>query len=239
MKRIFCLLIVLLLVSCGSDNIVSLSSDTTKEVSTSNSTISVQSTLSNIEKGKYREGELLVKFKSGVTTTSSLKTHQSIGATSLKKFSIVPNLEHVKLPEGLSGNAGLNDDLSSTGDYPAKYNLPNIIAVAATDESDNLAFFSNFGPNTVHVAAQGVNILSTVPVAGVAADFASACTSSADSKYYFCSGTSMSTPLVSGLAGLIYVLAQGFTLSQVLSAILDDVDVLPTLNRLIFDQWKD
>jgi len=45
--------------------------------------------------------------------------------------------------------------------YPASYDLPNIISVAATDQADNLAFFSNYGLSTVDIGAPGVNILST------------------------------------------------------------------------------
>ena len=43
--------------------------------------------------------------------------------------------------------------------------LPNKICVAATDNRDNLASFSNFGVKNVDLAAPGVAILSTVPVA--------------------------------------------------------------------------
>ncbi len=47
--------------------------------------------------------------------------------------------------------------------YPASYDLPNIIAVAATDADDQLADFSNFGKKSVDIAAPGAGILSTVP----------------------------------------------------------------------------
>jgi subtilisin family serine protease len=51
---------------------------------------------------------------------------------------------------------------SSTPEYPAGFSLPNIISVAATDQNDNLAAFSNYGAS-VDVAAPGTNILSTIP----------------------------------------------------------------------------
>ena len=47
--------------------------------------------------------------------------------------------------------------------YPACYNLPNVISVAATDAHDNLTWFSNYGNQSVHVAAPGQDIYSTVP----------------------------------------------------------------------------
>ena len=60
-----------------------------------------------------------------------------------------------------AGNEEVDND--ATPSYPASYNLPNIIAVAATDQNDNLACFSNYGQNSVHVAAPGTNIYSAKP----------------------------------------------------------------------------
>ena len=60
--------------------------------------------------------------------------------------------------------AGNNDhDTDNSPFYPASYDLPNVISVAATDQRDNLASFSNWGLETVDVAAPGVNIYSTWP----------------------------------------------------------------------------
>jgi len=64
-----------------------------------------------------------------------------------------------------AGNEGTNND--TTPSYPASYNLPNIISVAATDQNDNLSNFSNYGATSVHVAAPGENIYSTLPAARV------------------------------------------------------------------------
>jgi subtilisin family serine protease len=60
-----------------------------------------------------------------------------------------------------AGNSANNNDAASF--YPASYRLPNMIVVAATDQSDALASFSNYGAGTVDLAAPGVNILSCVP----------------------------------------------------------------------------
>jgi len=59
------------------------------------------------------------------------------------------------------GSDGIGDDTDSITDYPADYNVPNILIVAATDQDDNLASFSNYGATTVDVGAPGVNIYST------------------------------------------------------------------------------
>ncbi|MBT9169303.1 MAG: Thermophilic serine proteinase [Syntrophomonadaceae bacterium] len=60
-----------------------------------------------------------------------------------------------------AGNDTSNNDLFPI--YPASYASSNIISVAATDQNDTLAMFSNYGPISVDVAAPGVNIYSTIP----------------------------------------------------------------------------
>ncbi|RMH00160.1 MAG: hypothetical protein D6706_04410 [Chloroflexi bacterium] len=62
-----------------------------------------------------------------------------------------------------AGNDGSNNDVIPQ--YPASYTQPNIIAVAATDQNDALATFSNYGATSVDIGAPGMNILSSVPPA--------------------------------------------------------------------------
>jgi subtilisin family serine protease len=57
-----------------------------------------------------------------------------------------------------AGNNGSDND--QVGFYPASYNLPNVISVAAGDQMDELTWFSNYGLEKVHVAAPGVRIYS-------------------------------------------------------------------------------
>lgn len=60
-----------------------------------------------------------------------------------------------------AGNESANNN--STKFYPASYRLPNMVVVAATDQKDSLASFSNYGSTTVDLAAPGVNIFSAMP----------------------------------------------------------------------------
>lgn len=61
-----------------------------------------------------------------------------------------------------AGNSGANND--TVPFYPASYTSPNIISVTASDNNDALVFFSNYGVNSVDIAAPGVNIYSTLPI---------------------------------------------------------------------------
>jgi len=87
--------------------------------------------------------------------------------------------------------------------YPAVY--PNVLSVAATDQNDNKAAFSNYGP-WIDTAAPGTNILSTV-IPGIMWG----CIDTLGG-YGYCSGTSMAAPLVSGIIGL--ALSKNPTLTQ-------------------------
>jgi subtilisin family serine protease len=59
-----------------------------------------------------------------------------------------------------AGNEGENTD-SGEPQFPCNYSLPNIVCVAATDQDDQLAGFSNFGATSVDLAAPGTSVLST------------------------------------------------------------------------------
>lgn len=110
-----------------------------------------------------------------------------------------------------AGNDTYNTD--NTPHYPSSYNLPNIISVASTDSSDNLSSFSNYGTESVDIAAPGTSIYSTYN----------------NSSYARLSGTSMASPQVAGVAALVKSEYPDITTSQIKAAVLDGVDVLDNL----------
>ncbi|KJU86306.1 peptidase S8/S53 subtilisin kexin sedolisin [Candidatus Magnetobacterium bavaricum] len=122
-----------------------------------------------------------------------------------------------------AGNGGSSDDIYCNGSlqndndlspcYPASYNLENIISVAASDQNDMLASFSNYGVISVDVSAPGVDICSTI-------------TGYNSGTIYNCnySGTSMSAPHVSGLAALLWAYYPYFNYVQIRQMIESYVD---------------
>jgi subtilisin family serine protease len=119
-------------------------------------------------------------------------------------------------------------DLDTTPFYPASYETVNEIAVAATsDTNDDLASFSDYGPNTVELAAPGVNILSTwLPSATCLAN------SLQNQLYCVDQGTSMATPHVSGTA-LLMLSRCSLATAGLKSMILNTVDPVQSLHGVV------
>lgn len=107
-----------------------------------------------------------------------------------------------------AGNHGGNNDTG--GFYPANYE--NVVAVAASDHNDTKANFSGFGVNTVEVAAPGVSIRSTVPGGG----------------YSNFSGTSMATPMVSGVLAILQAEFPAETDAEILDRMYMSTDPILT-----------
>lgn len=95
-----------------------------------------------------------------------------------------------------AGNANSDNDVLPT--YPAGYDVNNVVSVLALTSAQERAGYSNFGAYTVHIAAPGSSVLSTVPGNG----------------YATYSGTSMATPHVSGALALLMAYQPTLTNAQ-------------------------
>ncbi len=112
--------------------------------------------------------------------------------------------------------AAAGNDNSNSPQYPANYN--HVIAVAATNQDDHKADFSNYG-SWIDVSAPGVDIYSTTP-----------------GGYGNMSGTSMATPIVAGLAGLTAAMFPTYLADQLVERIQSNCDSIDHLNPIYAGQ---
>ena len=108
--------------------------------------------------------------------------------------------------------AAAGNDGDATLNYPAAY--PNVVSVAATDDHDARASFSNANAD-VEVAAPGVDVTSTWN----------------DGGYNTISGTSMATPHVAGVTALIRARYPSATAAQIVAKLDGAVDDLGAAGR--------
>jgi subtilisin family serine protease len=112
-----------------------------------------------------------------------------------------------------AGNESNNNDQNAS--YPAGYD--GVVSVAAVDRNRNLASFSNYGQDSVDIAAPGVSILSTVHNGG----------------YATLSGTSMATPHVSGAFALLFAASPDLSPGDAISKIYDSGIALASLSGVV------
>jgi len=127
-----------------------------------------------------------------------------------------------------AGNDANDNDVSPR--YPANYDIPSLISVAASNQNDDLAAFSNYGAVTVDLAAPGVGLLSTRANQANDPPFRPY---QGDNDYTVMNGTSFSSAFVAGSAALLKVVKPTASAVQVKNAILDGVDQVPALNGLV------
>lgn len=118
---------------------------------------------------------------------------------------------------GNGGSDQIGDNNEQSPNYPSNYNVANILAVAATDQRDELTIFSNYSKKLVHVAAPGLEILSTKN----------------GNAYQSMGGTSMATPQVVGLAALLLSYKSTLTVAELKSIIIDSVDKVSALSSKV------
>jgi hypothetical protein len=122
-----------------------------------------------------------------------------------------------------AGNNGVNNDLDNGiyQAYPAQYTrvpLDNVLAVAATEETGNLASFSNYGPASVQIAAPGQGIYSV---------------SGGVDQYDYGSGTSFAAPIAASALALIMTANPALSPAEAIDRLVDGGDFDARLSGLI------
>ncbi len=116
-------------------------------------------------------------------------------------------------------SAGNNDN--STPVYPAAFS--NVVSVTATNNQDQKAYFSTYG-SWVKLTSPGENILSTLPTHSYVLQVKKP---GLAKNYDYLSGTSMATPLVSGIAALVWASPYGTSNTAVIKRLYDTADKIP------------
>jgi len=125
---------------------------------------------------------------------------------------------HLMVTAAMNGGADfVGDDIDFYPMYPASYDDPNIISVAASNNDDELTTFSNYGATSVDLAAPGKDILSTLP----------------GNRYGIGQGTSVAAPYVTGVAALIKSQSPQLSDEAIKARILESVDKKASLQSKV------
>ncbi len=112
-----------------------------------------------------------------------------------------------------AGNNATDNDILFGNIYPASYEHDNIISVAATNQFDQKANFSNYGVTSIDIGTPGRGIYSTLP----------------GNSYGYLYGTSMAAPYLAGATALLWSEANALTPTQLKDLIISTAQPLPDL----------
>lgn len=156
---------------------------------------------------------VMMKTQYGVNIVASNNSWGGGAYSAIQEFVIGTSIDAGIIFIASAGNGGadgIGDDNDLQAHFPSGYNLDGIISVAASDLNDNLGFFSNYGQFSVDLAAPGVDVLSTFPLA--------------QGGIGFNSGTSMAAPHVTGVASILAGLDPTLSVTELKDVILRGVD---------------
>jgi subtilisin family serine protease len=118
-------------------------------------------------------------------------------------------------------NSGIDIDVIPS--YPASYRIDNIVPVAYSTRYDELGQFSNYGANTVALAAPGEQIYSTTRISdnSYLSDFSISLGGG--------TGTSQASAYVSGACALMMAQYPADNYRDTIARLLEGADLLPSL----------
>jgi len=119
-----------------------------------------------------------------------------------------------------AGNKGRN--LKYFPNAPVSYEIDNMVVVGSTDKYGGLSYFSNYGPKTVDITAPGSSVYSTIR----------------NNKYFYMSGTSVASAIVSGVAAEVWSNNPELTGAQIKSILLQSVIPVDTFEGTIKSQGR-
>ncbi len=147
----------------------------------------------------------------GINIVATNNSYGSGGSNSSTRREISKHRDLGVLFVAAAGNDGKNIDASADSlEFPAGYDLDNIISVGNSNQEDTLSASSNYGRVSVDISAPGSDIYSTYPT----------------NSYEFLSGTSMASPMVAGAVGLLAQFSPNLSANQLKKRILDTGDVV-------------
>jgi peptidoglycan-associated lipoprotein len=140
-----------------------------------------------------------------------------------------------------AGNSASDNDVSPV--YPASYDLSNVISVASSDFKDKLGFLSNYGKKSVHLAAPGDCIFTTMPTGSFGLQNPPNsnidCTGSTFRQNYdYITGTSFAAAFVSGVAGLLLIQDPSLTPSELKAILISTTDPKSSLNGKVISNGR-
>jgi subtilisin family serine protease/subtilisin-like proprotein convertase family protein len=155
-----------------------------------------------------------------VAMGAAVSTHSyTVNPTQALQDAIINAQANNHIIVAAAGNSATNIDQAPS--FPASYPQDNIISVAATDQNDLLAGFSNYGVVSVDIGAPGVNIWSTTPRAG---------SLFYNPNYDFSDGTSMATPMVAGAVALLRSVSPTSSYTTIINALYTGSDKIASMN---------
>ena len=116
-----------------------------------------------------------------------------------------------------AGNAAFDNDDPDVTHFPSSYSIPGIITVAASTNRDTLAGFSNYGAETVDLAAPGEQVYTTFN----------------GGTYGYASGTSFASPYVAGMVGMLKAFRPNASAVEIRQTLIDSSDILPSFQGRI------